>query len=197
MSKVSIIAKKGRGTLVILSFLFIFSAGIRIFLGAEQVFAAVTPNEEKPNAVKEEASPVTASDAKLDATLKAFQEREERVQLKERQIERRMKALRIIEEEVDQKLEQLKAAETELRQTLSLASTAAEDDLTRLTAVYENMKPKTAAALFEEMAPDFAAGFLGRMKPETAAAIMAGMKPGSAYTISAILAGRNANVPKN
>ena len=79
---------------------------------------------------------------------------------------------------------------------MAYADTAAEGDLARLTAVYENMKPKDAAALFEEMDPDFAAGFLGRMRADSAAGIMAGLSPPVAYSVSVLLAGRNANVPK-
>jgi len=34
------------------------------------------------------------------------------------------------------------------------------------------------------------------MRPEAAAAIMAGLTPQAAHTFSVVLAGRNANVPK-
>ena len=73
---------------------------------------------------------------------------------------------------------------------------AVENDLAALTSVYENMKPKEAAPLFEAMDPVFAAGFLARMRPEVAAGIMAKLSPDAAYSISVILAGRNANVPR-
>ena len=96
---------------------------------------------------------------------------------------------------MDQKLIALTQAEAALRDTIALADTAAESDLDRLTKVYENMKPKQAAALFEEMHPNFAAGFLGRMRPEAAAEIMAGLSPEAAHTFSVVMAGRNANVP--
>ena len=96
---------------------------------------------------------------------------------------------------MSQKMAALQDAENRLRDMISIAETAAEDDPTRLTQVYETMKPKSVALLFEEMDPQFAAGFIGRMKPEAAAGIMAGMKPDAAYTISVILAGRNANSP--
>jgi flagellar motility protein MotE (MotC chaperone) len=59
------------------------------------------------------------------------------------------------------------------------------------------MKPKDAAALFEEMDPGFAAGFLGRMRAVAAASVMAGLSPQTAYSVSVIMAGRNANAPKN
>jgi flagellar motility protein MotE (MotC chaperone) len=127
----------------------------------------------------------------------ALQEREKRVSQREKQIEMRSKALAVADEEILQRLQALEKAEVTLRGTLSLADGAAENDLARLTAVYENMKPKDAAALFGEMEPDFAAGFLARMRPDSAAAVMAGLPADTAYAISVILAGRNSNVPKS
>jgi len=88
------------------------------------------------------------------------------------------------------------AVEQELRATLALADGAAEQDLQRLTAVYQAMKPKDAAALFDAMSPEFAAGFLARMTPEAAAAILSGMSPETAYGVSVIVAGRNVGVPR-
>ena len=131
------------------------------------------------------------------ALLTAFRDREEQLKLREAQMADRMQALAVADQEIERKLAALGTAEESLRATLALADSAAENDLSRLTAVYESMKPKDAAALFEEMDPDFAAGFVGRMQPAPAAALMAGLKPQTAYTISVILAGRNANVPKN
>ena len=104
-------------------------------------------------------------------------------------------ALRVAEQEVTEKLAALTGAEAALRATLALAETAAESDLSRLATVYENMKPKDAAALFTEMTPEFAAGFLGLMQPEAAAAIMTELEAPVAYSISVMLAGRNALVP--
>jgi flagellar motility protein MotE (MotC chaperone) len=80
---------------------------------------------------------------------------------------------------------------------VAVADQAADADVTRLVTMYENMKPKEAAPLFEVMAPDFAAGFLARMRPDAAASVLAGLNPKTAYTISVIMAGRNAGVPKN
>jgi hypothetical protein len=88
-------------------------------------------------------------------------------------------------------------AEERLRGLMTLAEDSAEGDLAQLTSVYENMKPKEAALLFERMSPDFAAGFLGRMRPEAAAAIMSGLPPELGYSISVLLAGRNAARPRS
>lgn len=131
----------------------------------------------------------------LQSAMDAMKARENRIKQRETRLENRMQALRVSEEQVDLKLAALVATESALFETLALADKAAEGDLARLTTVYENMKPKDAAALFEEMAPDFAAGFLARMRSDAAAAILAGLNPQTAYTISVVLAGRNANVP--
>ena len=191
------IKRKGLGTLGTIMFLLLTSAGLRLLTSADLVLAATDAGEKiNDNNVTQEQSvqsPITPET--LSPILVDLERREKKVQAQEEKIEKRMRALKTADAKIEERLAILRAAEENLRATIALASTAAEDDLARLTAVYENMKPKTAAALFEEMAPEFAAGFLGRMRPDAAAAIMAGMKPESAYTVSTILAGRNANVP--
>lgn len=133
----------------------------------------------------------------LESLFRELQAREATAHMRERQIEDRMKALEVAESAIEAKMAALIDAENALKDTLALADGASEADLSRLTAVYEKMKPKDASAVFETMDPAFAAGFLARMKPEAAAGILAGLTPQAAYTVSVILAGRNATVPKN
>ncbi|MEM9909176.1 MAG: hypothetical protein AAF922_00205 [Pseudomonadota bacterium] len=128
--------------------------------------------------------------------LVAIKNREKEIETKEQKIQNRLRALEQVDAEVSEKIDQLERVEKKLRSTLTIAQTAADADIERLTQVYENMKPKQAAALFEEMDPNFAAGFLGRMRSDAAAAIMAGLSAESANLYSVILAGRNANAPK-
>lgn len=127
--------------------------------------------------------------------LSALQERETELEERERALEERLLAMQVAEAELMEQLTALTEAEEALRGTIALADSAAENDLERLTRVYENMKPKDAAALFEEMSPQFAAGFLGMMEPVSAAGIMTLLEPETAYSVSAVLAGRNAGVP--
>lgn len=181
-----------KGSLVVIASLLIASAVLRIGEGAGQALAR-DPDAADPAGAVETACK-TSED--MQAMLEAFNAREARIEEKEKNIRNRMHALQIADEQVTEKLAQLTEAETQLRETIAVAETAAEDDLGRLTRVYETMKPKQAAALFEEMDPNFAAGFLGRMRPEAAAAIMAGLSPEAAHLYSVVLAGRNANVPK-
>lgn len=187
---------RGSALLVVSVFL-IGSATLRIGVQAGTSMARDLPevvgNMEDPEQMTNRAEPTTAD---LQHLVSALRNREQQLNRREAQIEDRMKALEIADQTVDRKLAALVQAEQRLSETLAMADGAAEGDLSKLTSVYEKMKPKDAAALFEEMAPEFAAGFLGRMRPESAASIMAGLSPKAAYTVSVILAGRNAWVPK-
>jgi flagellar motility protein MotE (MotC chaperone) len=191
------------GSILLLTGLFAASAGLRIGTSATQVMAAGGEEMQQELAMdepaepeKEESPPKLAEDREGYAEIaRALVKREEELIDRERRVEVRIEAMNIAKVEIEERLEALKVAEANLRSTIALAQTAAEDDIARLTTVYENMKPKQAAAVFEEMDPEFAAGFLGRMRPDAAAKVLAGLTPKAAYSISAILAGRNANVP--
>lgn len=201
--------RSGRGAVLLLAMMLILSATLRIAGSAGSAVAqssletdpATDATDLSLNDAGKPAAP-TSRDAPLSRgdigdLLTALREREEKVQALETRIDMRSKALQVADAEITKRLATLEQAEENLRRTLALADSAAEDDLVRLTAVYESMKPKDAAALFETMEPDFAAGFLGRMRPDAAAAVMAGLPPEVAYSISVILAGRNANAPKS
>jgi flagellar motility protein MotE (MotC chaperone) len=186
--------KTVRGGLVAIVGLLVASALFRIGDDAGQAWARVvdTPTAQVPDAPMEACRP----EDDLHDMLKSFQAREARLKQEESKIAARRQALKLADRQLEEKLASLEAAENKLRQTLTMADTAAEGDIERLTKVYESMKPKQAAALFEEMAPEFAAGFLGRMRPEAAAGVMAGLSPQAAHTFSVVLAGRNAGAPK-
>lgn len=189
--------RSGRGSVLLICCLFLGSAAIRV--GSEAGKAVATENPLPTIAESVQPEPQVLSNLNTDAVsemLLAFQEREERIERVEREIAVRQKALQVADIEITKRLETLQQAEESLRSLLTVADSAAENDIVTLTSVYENMKPKDAAALFEEMEPTFAAGFLGRMRPDSAAGILAGLSPQKAYSISVILAGRNADLPK-
>lgn len=183
-----------RGGLMLIAGLLIASVLLRVGGGAGQAWAHIgdAPEERAP----EDELRACKSEDDLHEMLKSFQAREQRIQQQKSEITERSQALKKADRQLEDKLVRLEAAEDELRRTLTMADTAAESDVERLTKVYENMKPKQAAALFEEMKPDFAAGFLGRMRPEAAAGVMANLSPQAAHTFSVVLAGRNAGAPK-
>ncbi len=178
------------GVLAVISFLMIGSAAIRVGLEAGPALAKST----EPQPIESKSASADTRDVQV--VLTELLRREERVQAREDALVEREKALEIADRAIETRLIAMQEAETSLRATLAVADKAAETDLTRLTDVYQNMKPKDAAALFETMDPTFAAGFLSRMPPDAAAGVLAGLSPEVAYTISVVMAGRNANAPQ-
>lgn len=136
------------------------------------------------------------ADPEIAALMSTLRSRTEDLDQREKRVAEREQTLALADVEIASKLTQLEEAETRLSLTISVADKAAEGDLARLTSVYESMKPRVAAQLFETMAPEFAAGFLARMRPDAAAAVLSGLRPDTAYTISVVMAGRNAEAPK-
>lgn len=143
-----------------------------------------------------ESAPACEPPPDLQQVLDSLAKRRARLEEREAAVDERTAALSRAEEQINAKLAELTAAETRLQKTLALADGAAENDVAQLTQVYEKMKPKEASALFEKMEPSFAAGFLARMSPEASARVMAGLTPETAYSISVVLAGRHAGLPK-
>jgi flagellar motility protein MotE (MotC chaperone) len=186
--------RPARGTLTLIAGLLLVSGLIRLGGPAAAIAREVAAFEEPSLAMMSGDGCETPEDVALALT--ALGEREQRLTDREAEIEERLALLTEAEAAMKETMAELEAVEAELDATLSVASTAAEDDLARLTTVYETMKPKDAAALFAQMDPQFAAGFLGRMRADAAAAVLAGLDPQTAYTISVVLAARNADVPK-
>ena len=179
--------RMGRGALLIIALVLASSGALRVGSGV----GAAMANSDGAGTSAPMNCPVPPA-----AVAAALVGREDFVKQQELQLEERLAALALADQAISQRLTELQSAEEALKNTLSIADGAAEKDLAKLTAVYEAMRPADAAALFQTMAPEFAAGFLGRMRPEIAAAVLAGMDPGKAYSISVLIAGRNATAPK-
>ena len=195
-SKQNGVLKKGHGSIFFIIILLFGSASVRLLSNTQQAFAAEDLNSEAQDIVNVDG--ITEPEVKTEGVEKLLEivmNREKEVEEREKAIQRREREIQVAKEEVKEQLSALENAEKQLRATIALANSAAEDDLVRLTSVYESMKPKVAAALFEEMDPEFAAGFLARMKPDAAASIMTGLTSQKAYSISVVLAGRNAETP--
>lgn len=181
----------GGGALIILALLLASSGALRMGAG---IGVAMAGGPAVANA--EGAAPPLNCPPPPVALAEALAKREDYIKTQEAALADRMAALSLAESAIDTKMAGMAAVEAKLTKTLAAANGASENDLARLTSVYEAMKPKDAAALFETMDPEFAAGFLGRMRPDAAAAVMQGLSPKAAYAFSVLLAGRNALVPK-
>lgn len=177
--------------LVLLSLLFLGAGMSRLGVGVAEVIAAEPEIDSTVETTSLSAAPEPGD---LLASLRA---REERILQAETDLQERYDRLIAAEAELERQIEILVATEARLAATLRLTETAAEDDLQRLTTVFEHMKPAQAAELFSQMDTDFAAGFMARLRPEFAGEVMAGLDPITAYAISAVLAGRHARTPRN
>ena len=128
--------------------------------------------------------------------VQAVAQRDEALVRREAQVALREQDIRVAREAVERSLAELGEAREALEARMIASAGASEEDLGRLTAIYEGMKPKDAAALFEAMDPEFAAGFLARMAPDAASAVFSRMPPLTAYAVSANIAGRNAGAAR-
>lgn len=185
----------GIGAMTVIAALLFVSAALRLLGVSNVAFALDGQGESQNNASIAVDWP--EQDGNLGVLLSSFQSREQRIKAEEQRISKRLEQLIQAEASIASQLAKLEEAELQLRKLLSIADSASEDDVARLTSVYENMKPKAAAIVFEEMAPEFAAGFLARMRPDAAALVMAGLNPQTAYAVSVVLAGRHIDVEKN
>ncbi|MFK7975708.1 MAG: MotE family protein [Halioglobus sp.] len=188
------IARVLNSPIQILVTILVVSAFIRGSTFASEAWANVDRSSLVQDSVSE-SDTLRADSESLQAILKNIQKRERMLSEKEEALIIREKALSLVEKKVNERIAILEQVDADLRNTLATANSAAENDLVRLTAVYENMKPADASKLFEKMTPNFAAGFLGRMRVESSAAILSRLNPDLAFAVSAILAGRNVNVP--
>lgn len=184
-----------RGILLLLFLVFAASGALR--LGTmTPAWASAGGGEDAEGDAGMDGPAQCATTASLETALGLVYGRAEGLDAREEALADRAQALDVAEALVTERLATLEAAEARLEDLLALSDSAAETDLERLTRVYDTMDPEAAAALFEQMEPSFAAGFLSRMRPETGAALLAELPPQTAYSISVILATRNAAAPR-
>lgn len=181
--------RRAPNVLVVITSVLAIAGVMRGGLGAREALASAETAIPEPDACTPVAMPSELA--------RALSDREAAVTAQESALKQRSDDLAAFEESLRREIEKLKSAEAQLASMIAIAESASENDLSRLTAVYEAMKPNEAAALFAEMDPEFAAGFLGRMAPSAAAGVLAGLEPEKAYAMSAHLAGRNARAPKD
>ncbi len=177
------------GPLKVISAILLASAVLRTPILSSQAYAQ---SEGDPaGGVEAPSKSIGSNVPEMDLLIAELRQRENAIQNTELALRSREQKVIKMQGLLNEKVLQIREAEERLRALVSKASSAAEYDVNKLVAVYENMKPKDASRLFEEMEPNFAAGFLSQMRPEKSAPILSGLRPETAYAISAVLAGRN------
>ncbi len=89
------------------------------------------------------------------------------------------------------RLAELKAQKSGIRSRGDQSTEAVRQDIDRLVAVYNQMKPAEAAAVLTNLPPDFAAEILMRVQPETGARIIASVEPRQAALLTAQMGARS------
>lgn len=106
-------------------------------------------------------------------------------------LEDRKAELAVAEERLRERLAELKAVRDVGRNQRDAASGAVRDDIGRLIAVYDQMKPAEAAAVLSNLPADFAAEILMRVQPENGAKIIAAVEPRQAALLTAQMGARS------
>ena len=95
------------------------------------------------------------------------------------------------EDAIRQKSEELKRRKDALGARHEKTSVAIQDDIDRLIAVYDQMKPDEAAAILTNLPSDFAAEILMRVDPEKGARIISAVEPRQAALLTAEMGARS------
>lgn len=113
------------------------------------------------------------------------------------ELQRQRADIAIAEGTLTSKLRQLKAVRDAGGAGRDTMRQAVSDDIDRLVAVYDEMKPREAAAILSNLPPDFAAEILMRVEPETGARIIAAVDPGQAAILTTHMSARRVTPAKD
>lgn len=113
------------------------------------------------------------------------------------ELQRQRADIAIAEGTLTSKLRQLKALRDAGGAGRATMRQAVSDDIDRMIAVYDQMKPREAAAILSNLPPDFAAEILMRVEPETGARIIAAVDPGQAAILTTHMGARRVTPAKD
>jgi len=123
--------------------------------------------------------------------LQALAERRKALDARENDVAIREKLLAAAEARIDEKITELKSLKGQIDTVFKAEETEGDAKYDSLVKVYENMKPKDAAAVFERLDMTVLLELLGRMNERKLAAIMAAMDPERAQAVTVELATAN------
>lgn len=120
--------------------------------------------------------------------LQSLSKRRDQLDQRERDLEQREKLLQAAEKKVDEKVVELDKLKQQIETLLKKQENIQDERITQLVKIYENMKPKDAAAIFNEMNFDVLLSLIDKMSERKVAPILAAMDPTRARDVSARLA---------
>ena len=126
------------------------------------------------------------------ALAEALNTRALRIERYMEEIENRKREIAQAEATIRTRLEELKAVRNSIKGQRGNETSAVQSDIDRLVAVYDQMKPKEAAAVLSNLPAEFAAEILMRIQPETGARIIAAVEPARAAMLTTHMGARSA-----
>ena len=122
------------------------------------------------------------------AILERLAKRREQLDEKEKSLGMREALLKAAEKRLQQRIDELKALEASIEEATQKRKKEQEEDLGKLVAMYQAMKPKQAAKIFEVLDTNTLLEIVKIMNPRKVAAIMGEMKADSAGVLSLAIA---------
>ncbi len=158
--------------------------------GEEHGEATEEPNEHTRPDVDLAARPGPMK-AESDDVLEALAARRKTLDARQSEVEMREKLLAAAEARIDEKITELKGLKAQIDTVFKTAESKGDEKFKSLVKVYENMKPKDAAAVFEQLEMGVLLELLDRMNERKLAAILAAMDPARAQVVTVALATEN------
>lgn len=121
--------------------------------------------------------------------------RADRVQRHLHEMEARRAELAEAEAALTARLSELRAATPSAAARQGAQTAAVEEDIRRMIALYDAMKPADAAQVMSNLPPDYAAEILMRLAPENGARVVAALEPGTAAILTTYMGARSARRP--
>ncbi len=125
------------------------------------------------------------------AILERLSERREQLEERAKSIEMREALLSAAEKRLEKRVAELKALEDSIKLATKKRKKEQEEDLGKLVAMYQSMKPKQAAKIFEVLETDVLLDVVKIMNPRKVAAIMGVMRADAAGALSLAIAKGN------
>ncbi len=129
------------------------------------------------------------------AVLEKLSARRDALDARARAIDLRANLLAATEKRITAKLAELKAIEAKIGALLKQHDTEQAAKLKNLVKIYENMKPKDAAAIFEKLDLPIVLDVIEGMRVQKSGAILAQMDPARAEKVTSAIADRG-KLPK-
>lgn len=128
--------------------------------------------------------------------LQSLAKRRDELDKRAADLDTREKLMQATEEKVNKKLDEMRKIEADLnaqQKKEEQEEGQPGEQMQKLVAIYEQMKPKDAAMIFEKMATETALPLLKAMNPRKVSPLMAAMNPDLASKLTAMMSGPRPN----